>query len=73
MNSKGFLLTDSLINILIVTLISLLTFMTFKMINNNEYAYEIYSNNTNEKYMELFNSLEECICQIEDSLIQEPS
>ena len=76
MNNKGFLLLDSLINICIVVLLCFLCACTYMCIDNYELGYEEYLERTNEKYENVFGSMEECqkcavTNQEEDSLNQE--
>ena len=74
MNNKGFLLADSLINIIIVSLISFLCLLTYRLINNYEDIYLKYNRHSNERYEQVFRSLKGCEkCQMKkDSSTPEP-
>ena len=72
MNNKGFLLSDALINVIVISLLSILCISTFKMLNNFEDGYLEYTKENNEKYESLYESISECIpCQITEDLPQE--
>lgn len=75
MNKKGFLLLDSLINVLVVSSLCLLCFSVYKSVCYYKDGYESYLNESNEQYDLLFSNLKECEkCKIikEDSQAQEP-
>ena len=74
MNNKGFLLVDALINVMIVSALSILCITLFRVINNQEDTYNTYLDRTNNEYEYLFNELGECEkCQeIEDLPMEEP-
>ncbi len=72
MNNKGFLLTDALVNVLVVTLLSILCISTFKMVDNFKIGYLDYIKQSNEKYEYLYSQISECLpCQITTDLPQE--
>lgn len=72
MNNKGFLLSDALINVIVISLLSILCISTFKMLNNFEDGYLEYTKENNEKYDYLYESISECVpCQITEDLPQE--
>lgn len=60
MNNKGFLLLDSLVNILIVSLLCVLCFAIYKAVDNYDEGYLNYLNNSNQDYEYLYNNLGEC-------------
>ncbi len=67
MNNKGFLLVDALVNIIIVTSLSLLCLVLFKQFDNYYNGYQKYIDINNEKYDYLFIRNSECeACQIRD-------
>lgn len=67
MNKKGFLLVDSLICIIIVSLLSCLCMYTYTQINNFNDGYKLYYENNTDKYKDLYKGLGECVkCQIEE-------
>ena len=76
MNKKGFILSDALVNVLIVSLLCALCFSIFRLIDKNEEVYNCYLETSNEKYDTLFGSLEICeICVVEEteeSFLPEP-
>lgn len=66
MNNKGFLLIDSLVNTLIVSLICMLCLLTYNAINHYEEGYIKYQNTSNEKYDLLYMNLSDCQkCEVE--------
>lgn len=68
MNKKGFLLIDSLVNIAIVSCIGMLVVMTFNSMINYEKGYLQYQELSNEKLINIFNSLGTCeACLIDES------
>jgi len=76
LNNKGFLLIDSLVNVLIVTNLCFLCFISYKAIDNYYEGYDRYIDESNERYDYFFNSLGECekcvITKQEDLSPQEP-
>lgn len=69
MNNKGFLLSDALVNVLVVTLLSILCLSTYKMLDNFKQGYLKYIEESNEKYEYLYQSIQECVpCQISADL-----
>ncbi len=74
MNKKGFLLADALVNVLIVSALSILCLLIYKAFDNYENAYDVYLDRTNIEYEYLFNELEDCVkCQeITDLPMEEP-
>lgn len=76
MNNKGFLLLDSLVNVLVVSLLCLLCFSIYKAVDNYESGYLNYIEKSNEDYDYFYNSLgicEKCIVEEETDLSkQEP-
>lgn len=72
MNNKGFLLSDALINVLVISLLSILCISAFRMVNSFEDGYLEYIEENNEKYEYLYESISECEpCQITRDLPQE--
>lgn len=68
MNNKGFLLIDSLVNTLIVSLLCLLCLVTYNSLNKNDDGYFKYQELSNEKYDALYSSLSDCVkCEITES------
>jgi len=64
---KGFVLIDSLICIAIVTVMCLLCFSLFTVINSFNTGYKDYQMKSNEHYDEIFNSVGECVkCEKEE-------
>ena len=75
LNKKGFLLVDSLINVVIVSSLCLLCFVSYKAIDNYYKGYDNYIEESNNRYTYIFNSIGECqrcVVTKEDSLRQEP-
>lgn len=72
MNNKGFLLIDSLICVIIVSLISVLVLSSYRTISNQEDVYKEYLKRSNEEYEIIYRGLKDCIrCQTKDSPTQE--
>lgn len=68
MNNKGFLLIDSLVNTLIVSLMCLLCLMTYNSLKNYDEGYFKYEEESNEKYDSLYSSLSDCVkCEVIES------
>lgn len=66
MNKKGFLLVDSLITVIVVSISCYLCMYTYKLIDNYEKGYLNYKERINESYFEIFNNLGKCEkCEIE--------
>ena len=74
MNKKGFMLLDALLSLVIVTLLCLLCFSIYRVIDNNEEVLDEYYLRNNEKYDALFGSLGDCIPCVsqEDTSTPEP-
>ena len=74
MNKKGFMLLDALLSVTVVTLLALMCFSIYRVIDNNERVMDSYYEKNNESYELLFGGISDCqICTIqEDSFIQEP-
>lgn len=67
MNNKGFLLVDALVNIIIVTSLSLLCIAMFKQFDNYYDGFENYIEKSNEEYEYLFMRINGCdTCRIKD-------
>lgn len=67
LNKKGFLLVDSIICVLIVTLIAELCFSTYKTIINDENTFDNYVHKQNNYYEYIFDNLDECeACHINE-------
>lgn len=60
MNNKGFLLLDSLVNVLVICVLCLLCFSIYKAIDNYDDGYKEYVEKSNEEYDYFYNSLGEC-------------
>ncbi len=72
MNNKGFLLSDALINVLVISLLSILCISAFRMVNSFEDGYLEYIEENNEKYEYLYEGISGCEpCQITRDLPQE--
>ena len=74
MNKKGFILIDSLINVLIVTLLSFLCLYVYRALDNYEKGHEEYLERSNERYDEVFYRQEVCVRCVpkEDPSTSEP-
>ncbi|MDO4500250.1 MAG: hypothetical protein Q4B60_03135 [Erysipelotrichaceae bacterium] len=67
--NKGFILSDALINVLIVSSLCLLTMSIYRGVNNFDEGFIKYQERINEKYELLHNSLAECKrCLIEEEV-----
>ena len=72
MNKKAFLLTDSLVCLLITICISSLCVYTFLQIDNYHESYKLYYENINEEYANIYYSIPECEkCEIEEVDLEE--
>lgn len=72
MNNKGFLLIDSLICVIIVSLLSVLVLSSYQTISKQENIYKEYLKRSNEEYEIIYRGLKDCIkCQTKDSYTQE--
>ena len=68
------MLLDALLSLVIVTLLCLLCFSIYRVIDNNEEVLDEYYLRNNEKYDSLFGSLGDCIPCVtqEDTSTPEP-
>lgn len=65
MNKKGFLLTDSLISVVVISAMAIFCISLFSAYSNYQTGYENYLEETNDRYKEIFWELEQCEkCQI---------
>lgn len=70
MNNKGFVMVDSLLSVIIVSVVALLSLLASKSLVNYKEGYINYKTRVNERYMEIYSGMKECeVCQI----IQEDS
>ena len=73
MKNKGFLLADSLISIIVVSLMSVLILSIYKAINSYKEGYELYKEESNLNIISIYDELGECekCIVIEDSSLLE--
>lgn len=68
LNKKGFVLLDSLICVLITSILCLTCYSLFISINNYDDGYKEYIQQSNENLQETYNSIGECeACTIDES------
>lgn len=68
MNEKGFLLTDALISVLTVSLLCVLCFSIYRLIDNYDEGLDEYIEESNEQYDYLFGGIESCErCVVEET------
>lgn len=67
MNNKGFLLIDSLICVIVASLLSTLVLGSYQTISTQENVYKEYLKRSNEEYENIYRGLKDCIrCQTKD-------
>lgn len=72
MNKKAFLLTDSLVCLLITVCLSCLCVYTFLQLDNYHESYKYYYEDINEEYKGIYQGIPECEkCQIEEKDTEE--
>lgn len=68
MNNKGFLLIDSLICVIVVSLLSTLVLGSYQTISTQEDVYKEYLKRSNEEHEIIYRGLKDCLrCQTKDS------
>ena len=68
LNRKGFLLIDSLICVMITSLLCVSCYSIYKAIDNYENAYIEYQTRSNNDLEDIYNSLKECeTCELDES------
>ncbi|MBR2577920.1 MAG: hypothetical protein IKE38_03215 [Erysipelotrichaceae bacterium] len=60
MNKEGFMLLDAMLSIAIVSVLALMCFSIYRVIDNDERVMEEYYQKNNESYELLFGSLGDC-------------
>lgn len=65
-SDRGFFLLDSLLSIFIVSVICILCFTIYNLIEKYEEGYFSYQETSNERIESILNSLEECEGCLED-------
>ena len=71
MNKKGFLLIDSLVNIIIVSILCTLCLMSYQNVSSYYDGYDLYKEETNSRYEEIYSKLgvcEKCIIEEDPSV-----
>lgn len=67
LNNKGFLLADSLITVLITSIVCVTCYSIYQSMVNYEEGYMKYQEESNEKLIYIYGSLPECEeCQIDE-------